>query len=319
MIGSSVFQERNHEQPMNYLITGSLGHVSRPLAAKLVRTGHSVTVVTRRAEKRAAIEALGAKAAVGSLLDLEFLSSACHGVDALFTLVPPDMQTDNWKNYIAHVGDNYANAITRAGVKYVVNLSSIGAHLREGCGPAGALHYVEEALNSLSGVHVRHLRAGFFHTNFLRDIDTIRSMGIIAANYGRDASIPLVHPDDVANMASMELKDLQFTLKSIRYIDGERLDTQSIARTLGAAVMMPGLRWVDMADDELYAGMLERGFPPEIADNTVEMGRCLRLGRMLEDYLQHPPAAHGKITLEAFGAEFAEEYARRGEPLAEKH
>lgn len=300
---------------MNYLITGSLGHVSRPLAAKMVRTGHTVRVLSRRAEKTAAIEALGATAVIGNVESLDSLASAFKGADAVFTMIPPNFQTDNWKHYIAHIGDNYADAIKRAGVRHVVNLSSIGAHLREGCGPVSALHFVEESLNSLKDVNVRHIRSGFFHTNFLSDIPLIRHSGIIAANYGKSIALPLIHPDDVANMVSMELKELEFTAKSVRYAVGEELEPDVIAGILGSAIGMAGLRWVDMADDEMLASMLDGGLSPETASNYVEMGRALREGRMTEEYRLHPPAARGKITLKDFAVEFAGAYARQGDQL----
>jgi nucleoside-diphosphate-sugar epimerase len=57
---------------MNIVITGSLGNIGKPLTIDLVRKGHTVTVITSKAERQSAIETLGAKAAVGSFLDVDF-------------------------------------------------------------------------------------------------------------------------------------------------------------------------------------------------------------------------------------------------------
>ena len=38
---------------MKYVVTGSLGNISKPLAEKLVAAGHDVTVVSSKAEKAA--------------------------------------------------------------------------------------------------------------------------------------------------------------------------------------------------------------------------------------------------------------------------
>ena len=60
---------------MKYVVTGSLGHISKPLTESLVKAGHQVTVVTSKQENAAKIEALGAHAAVGSVEDVAFLTN----------------------------------------------------------------------------------------------------------------------------------------------------------------------------------------------------------------------------------------------------
>lgn len=52
---------------MKIIVTGSLGHISKPLTQALVKNGHAVTVISRKAEKQKDIESLGAKAAIGSI------------------------------------------------------------------------------------------------------------------------------------------------------------------------------------------------------------------------------------------------------------
>lgn len=54
-------------------ITGSLGNIGSNLTKILVAQGHDVTVVTSNVDRTAAIEALGANAAVGSVSDVAFL------------------------------------------------------------------------------------------------------------------------------------------------------------------------------------------------------------------------------------------------------
>ena len=59
---------------MKIVVTGSLGNVSKPLAQKLVKAAHDVVVISSKAEKVKAIEEIGAKAAIGSLEDVNFLT-----------------------------------------------------------------------------------------------------------------------------------------------------------------------------------------------------------------------------------------------------
>jgi len=295
---------------MKFVITGSLGNISKPLAEKLVAAGHSVTVVSSKADKVAQIEALGAKAAIGSVEDVAFLTKTFTGADAVYTMVPPNFGAGDWKKYIAGIGENYAEAIHASGVKNVVNLSSMGAHMPEGCGPVSGLFFVEKALNALEGVNVEHLRPGFFYPNFLANVGMVKHMGIIGGNYGENAKLVLVHPTDIAEVAAEEIQGLNFKGKSIRYIASDEKTTSEVAAILGKAIGKPELPWVNFKDEETLGGMLQAGVPEEIAKNYAEMGAAMRNGEMDSDYLKNKPAVFGKTKFETFAPVFAAVFAQ---------
>jgi len=147
---------------MKYVVTGSLGNISKPLAEKLVEAGHTVTIISSDPKKIDKIQSLGAKPAIGTLEDVDFLTRTFIGADAVYTMVPPNFGAQEWKKYIAGIGRNYADAIQASGVKNVVNLSSIGAHMPEGCGPVSGLYYLEKALIERIEVNIKNLGPGFF-------------------------------------------------------------------------------------------------------------------------------------------------------------
>jgi len=296
---------------MKYVVTGSLGNISLPLTRKLLAEGHEVTVISSKHDKVEQIEAMKAKAAIGSVTDLAFLARVFGDADVVYTMVPPFFGAPDWKKYIADVGRNYAEAIKVAGVKYVVNLSSIGAHMPEGCGPVSGLFYVEKALNELSGVNVKHLRPGFFYTNLLSNAGMAKHMGIIGGNYGENATLTLVYPGDIAEVAAEEMLNLDFSGKSIRYIMSEEKTTKEIAAVLGKAIGKPDLPWVNFSDEDTIGGMLQAGVPEEIARNYTEMGGAIRSGEMISDYLKNKPSVFGKTKLESWAPVFAAVYSQQ--------
>ena len=75
---------------------------------------------------------MGAKAAIGSVQDIEFLKKTFAGADAVYTMSPPNYNTNDMKASIAEVEKNYVEAFKANNIKYVVNLSSVGAHLTDG-------------------------------------------------------------------------------------------------------------------------------------------------------------------------------------------
>lgn len=293
---------------MKIIVTGSLGHISKPLVEKLTSAKHNVTVISSNAERKSEIEALGATAAIGSVSDLAFLTETFKGADAVYTMVPPTFSASDWKQHIAGIGELYAQAIAAAGVKNVVNLSSMGAHMPEGCGPVSGLYYVEQALNALEGVNVKHLRPGFFYYNFLANIGMIKHMGIIGGNYGESAKLVLANPADIADAAAEELINLSFTGKSIRYIASDEKTTDEVASILGKAIGKPELKWINFTDEDTVGGMLQNGVPIDIAQNYAEMGAAMRSGEMASEYSR--PATFGKTKFEAFAPVFAAAFAQ---------
>ena len=71
---------------MNIVLTGSLGHISKPLTKILIEKGHSVTVISSKEERQKDIESLGAKAAIGTMEDVEFLTKTFTGADIVYLM-----------------------------------------------------------------------------------------------------------------------------------------------------------------------------------------------------------------------------------------
>src|SRR5689334_18149741 len=190
---------------MKYVLTGGAGNITKPVAESLLDAGHDVTVIGRNAENLKPLTDKGAKAAIGSVEDVAFLTEAFKGADAVYTMVPPTFAATDWKGWIGQIGKNYADAIKAAGVKYVVNLSSLGAHLPEGVGPVSGLHRAEQHLNELKDVHLKHLRPGYFFSNLFANVGMIKGMNIIGSNISKpEEKIIFSHTNDVAEAAAEE-------------------------------------------------------------------------------------------------------------------
>ncbi len=294
---------------MKYVITGSLGHISKPLVNALVKAGNQVVVISSSAARVKEIEAAGASAAIGSVDDTDFLKKTFAGAHAVYTMVPPNFTATDWKAYIGQVGKNYADAIAANNIKYVVNLSSVGAHLPDGVGPVSGIYRVEQALNALKDVNVLHLRAAYFYQNLLANIGMVKHAGFIGGNYSAaDNKFVIVDPRDIAAVAATALLKLNFTGHTIQYIASDETSSDAIAQTLGNAIGKPDLKWVTFTDDQALQGAIQAGLPEEIAKNYTEMGHALMTGKMTEDYWKHKPASLGSIKLKDFAVEFAAAY-----------
>ncbi|WP_343616794.1 NAD(P)H-binding protein [Flavobacterium sp.] len=294
---------------MKITITGSLGNISKPLTKELVQQGHSVTVIASSTERQSEIESLGASAAIGSVNDAEFLTKTFTGADAVYCMIPranyfdPNLDLDA---FTRQIGNNYAEAITKSGVKRVVFLSSIGAHLKENSGIIQRYNEIEAVLNQLSNVAITFMRPTSFYYNLLPYTFMIKSQGSINANYGADEMIPWVSPNDIAEAIADEITT-PLNGKKVRYVASEELTGHETARILGEAIGIPDLKWNLISDEETLQGLVSAGMQPKIAKGLVEMYAAIYNGILGEDYYRNRPSM-GKTKLVDYAAEFASFY-----------
>ena len=291
---------------MKITITGSLGHISKPLTETLVQKGHEVTVISSKTEKQKDIEALGAKAAIGSLEDLNFLTATFKGTDAVYTMLPPPNFSDlnlDLMAHLRHICDNYATAIQQAGIKRVVHLSSIGAHLDKGTGLILMHRQAEGIFNQIKDVAITFMRPVGFYYNLLSFIPAIKNMGLIASNYGADDMIPWVSPIDIATAIAEEIVTPLHGRK-VLYVASEELICHEVAGILGAAIGKPDLQWLLITDEQLQSRYEGFGMNKLIATGLVEMQANMHNGPFYEDYYLNRPAL-GKVKLKDFAKEFA--------------
>lgn len=291
---------------MKITITGSLGHISKPLTEELVRKGHTVTVISSKPEKRKDIEALGAKAAIGSVEDATFLTATFTGADAVYTMVPPTNFFDpalDLTAYCLQIAHNYVQAIKQSGVKRVVHLSSIGAHLDKDSGLILAHHAVEGILDKLSDVAITHMRPVGFYYNLFGFIPMIKKEGVITANYGADEDLVWVSPIDIAAAVAEEL-ETPLVGRKVRYVASDELTGHATAAILGAAIGKPDLKWLLVSNEERQRALEAAGLNPQVAAGLVEMFASQHSGKLMEDYYRNKPAP-GKVKLTDFAKEFA--------------
>jgi uncharacterized protein YbjT (DUF2867 family) len=293
---------------MKYIITGSLGHISQPVVKNLVAAHHQVVVISSNENKKAEIEALGAIAAIGSVSDAAFINQTFSGADAVYLMIPPNFATTNLMEYQQQVANIYVEAIKLNGVKNVVQLSSIGAHLRQGAGPIDGLAYLETELEKLADVNVKKLRPSYFFYNLFGMIGLIKNAGIMGSNFGNtNEKLVLVHTSEIAEAVTENLLNLNFTGKTVQYIASDECSITEIAEVLSNAANKPNTPWVTFSDEDALNGMLQSGLPKTNADGYLEMGKSIREGLLQADYWKNKPIL-GKIKLADFAKEFEAAY-----------
>lgn len=296
---------------MKIILTGSIGHIGRPLTEKLIVQGHEVTVISSDPAKSEKISALGAIPVIGKLQDKDFLVTTFKGSDLVYTLVPPANYFDQDLDLPGHfieLGNSFADAIRQADVKRVVSLSSVGAHLEKGNGILEGTYQVEQSLDKLpEDVAVTHVRPVEIYYNLFQFITMIKDHGIIGSNLDEDDLNVWVSLEDIADCVVEEINTSSLGRK-VRYAASEEVTYKDLASTLGAAIGKPDLKWIKISNEELLERLNGVGMQPKIAEKMTEMYAAIHSGLLYEHYYKQKPATMGKVKLKDFAQDFAAAY-----------
>ena len=164
-----------------YVIMGSTGNTGKLIVRALLKAGKRIRVISRDESKLKDLVERGAEPAIGKILNVKFLTKAFEGATAVYAMIPPNSWTNNIRGYQNAIARNIASVIEKTGIKYVVALSSVGAHLSEKGGIVQGLYDMEQRLNKIKGLNVLYLRASYFMENILGQIITIKQKGMMAS------------------------------------------------------------------------------------------------------------------------------------------
>jgi uncharacterized protein YbjT (DUF2867 family) len=263
------------------VITGATGNTGKPAAEALLAKGEKIRVIGRDASKLQQFVQKGAEAAVGSVDDPAFLRKAFQGAQAAYLVIPPDMQTSDYRGHQEKIGAAYAAAIAEAKVPYVVTLSSVGADLTEKSGPILGLHSLETKLNVIKGLNVLHLRPAGFMENLFMSVQPLRTMGMLPGPAPGDAPQAMIAARDIGACAAERLHARDFSGSSVQELHGQRdVTMKEVASIVGNAIGKPKLGYMQVPFMMLEPALVQTGMQKTTAALLIEMWKSMNSGTL---------------------------------------
>jgi uncharacterized protein YbjT (DUF2867 family) len=252
-----------------FVVAGVSGHVGSVVARDLLAAGDAVTVVVRDAKKGAEWSSRGAKLAVGSLDDAEFVAATVKGADGLFTLIPPHYATGDIYAAQRKSTDALAAGVKKGGVPLVVLLSSVGADRADQNGPIKGLHYAENKLRE-TGTKLVALRSGSFQENTAGAVAAAKQAGIYP-NFlpSADIAAPAVATQDVGHTAAQLLRSPPARSEVVDLV-GPAYSAKQLAEKIGK-LLGKTLNIVDIPPAGHAAALKQAGIPGDVAEAFAEM------------------------------------------------
>lgn len=258
---------------MRIAVTTPNGRVGCHLTRMLIRAGVRPLLLTRDPDRIAADLRPYVDVARADSQNPEEVVAATRGVDALYWVDPSVFSDDPLADY-ARATEALVRAVQANGVRRVVFQSSVGAEKRHGVGEIDGLAGTELALDGLD-IDVTHLRCGYFFTNLLLDIESLRA-GTLATVLPLDFRMPWVAPRDIAEVAALTLLNGEWAGRRVQAVHGPAdLSWAEVAailtRELGREVTVQRID-----DEEMRQGLRAAGMPEAMAEAVLGMSTGLR-------------------------------------------
>ncbi|MFC0624600.1 NmrA family NAD(P)-binding protein [Kribbella deserti] len=212
------------------VVTTPTGRVGSRVTRLLVQAGERPTVLVRDPARLDPGLLPYVDVEVGDQGDVDFVVGATKGAEALFWVDPPTGDDDPVEGY-ARMGFSAARAVLSNQIGRTVFLSSVGAEKRKGAGEIDGLGRTEELLDA-TGAAVLHLRCGYFFTNLLLDLESVRE-GVLRTTMPLDAVMSWVDPRDIAEIAAVRLLATNWVGRHVQAVHGsEDLSFARVAEIL---------------------------------------------------------------------------------------
>lgn len=264
------------------------GHVGSHVLRLLVQAGERPRALVRDQSKL--------DQEITDYVDVAFLDAwvkdtvvdATRGLEAVYWVSPAAVDRDPIQAH-ADAAENIRTAIETNRIERVVFQSSVGAEKRHGVGEIDGLAATELQLEA-SGASVTHLRCGYFFTNLLMDIDSIRT-GVLSTAMEINHPLAWVAPVDIATIAAGRLLSRTWHGRTVQAVHGaEDLSFTQVATILSDTMGTP-VAAKQLSDDDVRGAL--RGFG--MADAQIEAIVMMAAG-IRENFTPENPRTYATTT-----------------------
>ena len=294
------------------LVTGATGTVGSEIVKQLLspakgERGRKKEDVVIKAAARSATDSTFEKFGGVQVVQLDYnkpntLTSAFRGVDKLFLLTP-------FQSNMVGLTSSLVDEAKKAGVKYIVKQSVIGADAQPGITPS-RLHRQAEKIIEESGITFTFLRPNFLMQNFITFYShSIKTQEAFCVPAG-DAKTSFVDVRDIAGVAVQALSSKnsegKHTGRAYDITGGKAISYGNAAEVLSSEIGKK-VNYVNISDGDARKRMKDMGVDDWTINSTMEYFEITRAGYLSDiSPVVEQVTGNKPITF----SQFARDYAR---------
>lgn len=243
-------------------VSGATGNIGSQVLKSLLSAGAKVRVDVRSKEKGTGFQKMGVEVVEMDLQNAGSIESALHGVEKAFSMSPlvPG---------IVEMGVNFAKAAKKAGVRYVVRSSGMGADALHPI-TLGKWHREAEKALENSGIPYTILRPNSFMQNYINFASqSIKNQNAFYFPQG-DGKTSLVDVRDVGAVAAQLLLKGGHEGKAYTITGPTALSNHDIARIF-SEVTGRTISYYDVPEEAARQAMKGLGVPDVIIESLLQL------------------------------------------------
>jgi uncharacterized protein YbjT (DUF2867 family) len=252
------------------VVTTPTGTIGQQVLENLLDSGEPIRVIVRDparlpSQSRGRVEVIQ-----GSHGDIDVVTKAFKGADAVFWLVPPNFRADNVMVAYLDFTRPACDAFRSQRVKRVVGVSALGRGWPKNAGLVSASLAMDDLIAS-AGVSYRALTMPSFMDNILRQAEAIKNQGMFFSPISGDRKLPTCATRDIAAVAAKLLLDSSWSGQgSVPILGPEDLSFNDMAKIMSEVLGKP-VRFQQIPFEAFKARLTASGMSEAMAQATVDM------------------------------------------------
>lgn len=217
----------------------------------------------------------GIESRIADLFDLESLIKAFEGGTTVFLLTPEDPRSKDIIGDTKRIIENYRKAIQATGIKNIIGLSCIGAHVVGSTGNILMSRILEQAFDGLD-LNKTFIRPSYYYSNWLAYLDAVKQQGILPSFFPEDLKIEMHSPVDVAKFAAKVIVDTDLSASQdfFELIGPQKYSTQDVAAVF-SQLLSKDVCVHSIPQEKWKETLLSAGFTDSATANLADMTQAV--------------------------------------------
>tara|TARA_R110002050_G_scaffold79810_4_gene170567 strand:+ start:25907 stop:26785 length:879 start_codon:yes stop_codon:yes gene_type:complete len=254
------------------IIVGATGQVGSILINEIRQYGLPMRAVVRNPER---LKDKSIEHRIADLFNIKQLTEAFKGGTTVFVITPENPTSSDIIGETAQIVENYKKAIRETGIKRIIALSCVGAHINGGTGNILMSRILEQGIDEIEAEKI-FVRPSYYFSNWLGYLETIEDYGALPTFFPENLKIEMHSPIDLAEfIAKIVAKKPSYESKQVYELTGQqKYSSMEIAsnfsKLLNKDVVtqpIPPEKWREM--------LLSAGFTENTAANLMDMTQAV--------------------------------------------
>ncbi len=263
------------------IIVGATGQVGSNLLSELKNNGFPVRAAVRNPDK---LSDRTIETRTVDLFDREQLTEAFKGGTTVFVLTPENPTSNDIIEETKRIVENYKQAIQATGIKKVVALSCVGAHIDGNTGNVLMSRILEQTLETLD-IEKVFIRPSYYFSNWLGYTEMVERYGVLPTFFPEDLKIEMHSPIDLAKFIANTMTDTP-SKKVCELTGQQKYSSLDVAKAF-SKLFNKEVTVQSIPQDKWKETLLSVGFTDNTAKNLSDMTQAVIDNRAVPEYPQN--------------------------------